>query len=72
MYAFVCSKGSGEIKNAEWPGKEMINNGDGTYSYNVPNGIKDPIVTFTDGSEENKYPKSTGAPVEEGKTYNLE
>ena len=72
VYAFVCSKGSGEIKNAEWPGKEMINNGDGTYSYNVPNGIKDPIVTFTDGSEENKYPKSTGAPVEEGKTYNLE
>ncbi len=72
VYAFVCSQGSGEIKNAEWPGKEMIDNGDGTYSYNVPNAIKDPIVTFTDGTEKNKYPKSTGTPVEKGKTYEVE
>ncbi len=68
IYAYVYENGGGD-KNAEWPGEEMTDNGDGTYSYEVSSSINNPVVIFTDGS--NQYPSanSAGLDVTDGKTY---
>ena len=65
--AYVYSKNNGGIKNKDWPGVEMKNNGDGTYSYEVPGDIESPLVVFNDGSKQ--LPKNGGFTVKNGGKY---
>ncbi len=68
IYAYVYEDGGGE-QNADWPGVAMTDNGDGTYSYEVPSDINNPLILFNDGS--NQYPgaNESGLEVVDGKTY---
>lgn len=69
--AYIYENG-GIGKNAEWPGEAMTDNGDGTYSYTVPDNISNPVIMFNDGK--NQYPGSgePGIEIENGKTYTVE
>ena len=44
------------MRNSAWPGVKMTVNADGTYQYEVSNDIANPLVIFTDGT--NQYPAS--------------
>ena len=57
-------------KNGDFPGQEMTDNGDGTYSYEIPSDIPDPVVMFSDGKEgPNQWPRVSPLAVENGKVY---
>ena len=45
----------------------MKNNGDGTYSYEVPADIEEPLVVFNDGKKQ--VPKNGGFTVKNGGKY---
>ena len=68
VYAYVYENGGGG-KNAEWPGEKMTDNGNGTYSYTVPSSVSNPVVIFTDGSNQYPVANEPGLEVENGKTY---
>ena len=68
VYAYVYElNSSDDIKNAPWPGEIMTNNGDGTYSYTVPDDIANAVVIFNDGKKQ--YPRNKGLEVVDGKEY---
>ncbi len=60
------------VKNADWPGEAMTDNGDGTFSYTVPEGIENAKVIFNCREGKTQYPRSAGLDVESGKTYVVE
>ena len=70
----VCAYvfGDGDVKNAEWPGEEMTNNGDGTFSYIVPSDIPNPKVVFNYNGGKRQYPRSGGLDVTDGGSYTTE
>lgn len=68
IYAYVYENGGGG-KNAEWPGEKMTDNGDGTYSYDVPSSVPNPTIIFNDSKKQ--YPTGAGLTVEDGKTYTV-
>ena len=59
-------------ENAKWPGVEMTSEGNGTYSYTIPDNLKDGLVVFNDG--ENQYPEKEqkGLAISDGKSYSVE
>ena len=70
----VCAYvyGDGDVKNAEWPGVAMTNNGDGTFSYTVPSDIPNPKVVFNYNGGARQYPRTGGLDVKEGENYIIE
>ena len=64
--------GDGDVKNAEWPGVAMTDNGDGTFSYTVPSDIPNPLIIFNCNGGKKQYPASKGLDVKEGETYTVE
>lgn len=68
LNAYVYSMG-GNANNGDWPGQPMTSNGDGTYSYKVPDTIPNPVVIFNDGKKQ--YPTTDGLEVVDGQTYKL-
>lgn len=70
IYAYVV--GDLDVKNADWPGVAMTDEGNGTFSYTVPDNIPNPLVTFNCNGGTVQYPRSKGLPVENGKTYTVE
>ena len=70
----VCAYvfGDGDVKNAEWPGEPMTNNGGGTFSYTVPSDIPNPKVVFNYKEGKRQYPRSGGLDVTDGGTYTAE
>lgn len=51
-YAYNTAGGS----NKAWPGVKMEAVGDGTYKYEVPDNIQDPMVIFYGGDNTRRYP----------------
>ena len=72
LYAYVYDTVTVK-NNAAWPGVEMTDNGDGTYSYTVPSDIDNAVIMFNDNSG-NQYPAQgeNGLTIEDGKTYTAE
>ncbi len=72
VHAYVYN--DDQKKNADWPGEEMTDNGDGTYSYVLPKDkveeITSPQVIFNAGTKQ--YPRSGGLEVTDGTTYETE
>lgn len=66
--AYVYENGGGG-NNGQWPGKAMTKQSDGSYTYEVPSDIKNPLIIFNDGK--NQFPKTDGLEVEDGKTYTV-
>ena len=71
VYAYIFSDG-GTSKNDDWPGKHMKNEGNGIFSYVVPDDIENPHVVFNCKGGNRQYPKTGGLKVENGKTYTIE
>lgn len=69
--AYIYEPATGK-NNAAWPGIAMTDNGDGTYSYTIPDDLNNPVIMFNDGS--NQYPAqgADGLAIENGKTYTVE
>ena len=70
MCAYVY--GDGDAKNAEWPGVAMTNNGDGTYSYEVPSDIANAKIIFNYNGGKRQYPRSQGLDVKDSENYTAE
>lgn len=70
----VCAYvyGDGDAKNAEWPGVAMTNNGDGTYSYEVPSDIANAKIIFNYNGGKRQYPRSQGLDVKDSENYTAE
>jgi hypothetical protein len=64
--------GEKDVKNAQWPGVAMTAEGDGIYSYVVPNDILNATVIFNCNTGKVQFPRSKGVDVEAGKTYEVE
>lgn len=56
IYCYAYSADDESVKNSAWPGEKMTLNADGTYQYEVSSDISNPLVIFTDGT--NQYPAS--------------
>ena len=74
IYAYVYNSEGAE--NAKWPGVEMTADGDGTYSYTLPDDIKDGLIIFNEGEGDDKrqYPgkQQEGLKVTAGTVYSVE
>ncbi len=70
VYAYVYN--SEKVENAEWPGVEMTADGDGTYSYTVPDDIKDGLIIFNDGDKQYPGKQQDGLEVVAGTVYSVE
>ena len=71
-YVYDETSSSSVIKNAEWPGVPMTDNGDGTYTYTFTADWIAPLVIFTDGSNQSTAPMEPGAEVVPGKLYSID
>ena len=56
LYCYVYSESDESNTNGAWPGVAMTHVSGDVYEYEVPANIADPLVIFTDGS--NQYPAS--------------
>ena len=54
MYCYVYSKDDENVTNGSWPGAAMTCVSGDLYKYEVPESISNPLVIFTDGT--NQYP----------------
>ena len=64
---------SSEVKyNASWPGVEMTLEADGTYCYTFTEEWVNPLVIFTDGSNQSNGAMEPGAAVIADKVYEVE
>ena len=74
VYAYVYNSEGAE--NAKWPGVEMTADGDGTYSYTLPDDIEDGMIIFNEGEGDDKrqYPgkQQEGLKVTAGTVYSVE
>lgn len=52
IYCYVYSADNKAVKNSAWPGVKMNVTLDGTYKYEVSNDIRNPLVIFTDGTNQ--------------------
>lgn len=52
VYCYVYSADNESVRNSAWPGVKMTVNADGTYQYEVSNDIANPLVIFTDGTNQ--------------------
>ena len=68
VYVYVYNENGG--KNEDWPGKPMKKESDGTYSYEMNDGLEDPLIIFN--AKTKQYPKSKGLDYEPGKLYDVE
>ena len=75
IYCYVYSKSNESNRNAAWPGVAMTNVSGSIYKYEVSDSISDPLVIFTDGT--NQYPGSmqsgvtlTGSMIYQNGTWN--
>ena len=59
LYCYVYSSEDASNRNAAWPGIAMTQVSGTIYSYQVSDSITDPLVIFTDGS--NQYPAANQA-----------
>ena len=75
VYAYVyVDEGSGRTENAKWPGEEMTDNSDGTYSYDVAKEFESGMIIFNDnttGRKANKYPQSGANSIDFGIIYEV-
>lgn len=55
IYCYAYDSATETINNGVWPGVKMTNEGDGIYSYEVPENIEAPRVIFY-SSDTNRYP----------------
>ena len=55
VYCYAYDSATETINNGVWPGVKMTNEGDGIYSYEVPENIEAPRVIFY-SSDTNRYP----------------
>lgn len=56
VYCYAYSADNETVCNATWPGVKMTNVSGNIYQYNVPDNISNPLIIFTDGT--NQYPAS--------------
>ena len=75
VYCYVYSGSNASNRNAAWPGVAMTNVSGSIYKYEVSDSISDPLVIFTDGT--NQYPGSmqsgvtlTGSMIYQNGTWN--
>lgn len=54
LYCYVYSADNEKNNNGAWPGAVMTKVSDGVYKYEVPSTISNPLVIFSDGT--NQYP----------------
>ena len=75
VYAYVyVDEGSDRTENAKWPGEEMTDNSDGTYSYDVAKEFESGMIIFNDnttGRKANKYPQSGANSIDFGIIYEV-
>lgn len=66
IYAYVYDGGD---QVSAWPGTACTDEGNSTYSYTFTKNWSNPLIIFTDGT--NQYPaqNEAGMPLEAGKTY---
>lgn len=55
VYCYAYDSATEKISNGEWPGVKMTSEGNGIYSYEVPENIENPRVIFF-SSDTNRYP----------------
>ena len=69
-YVYTGS-GSSAAKNDQWPGVAMTKEADGSYSYEVPDSLKDGVIIFSDGK--NQYPaaQQAGVSIQLGKIFDI-
>lgn len=72
IYAYVYDDIG--FENYPWPGIEMTQEDDGTYSYVFETSWGNPYIIFNDGdaSDSVQYPEGRGLTVEPDKTYTVE
>lgn len=72
LYAYVYDDIG--FENYPWPGIEMTQEDDGTYSYVFETSWGNPYIIFNDGdaSDSVQYPEGRGLTVEPDKTYTVE
>lgn len=72
LYAYVYDDIG--FENYPWPGIEMTQEDDGTYSYVFETSWRNPYIIFNDGdaSDSVQYPEGRGLTVEPDKTYTVE
>lgn len=56
VYCYSYDSATETVTNGSWPGVQMTSAGNGIYYYKVPSNISNPLVIFSDGS--NQYPAS--------------
>ncbi len=73
VYAYVYDETSSSVVkyNAEWPGAEMKDEGNGKYSYTFTEEWTAPLVIFTDGDNQSNGAMEPGANVESDKVYTV-
>lgn len=73
VYAYVYDETSSSVVkyNAEWPGAEMKDEGNGKYSYTFTEEWTAPLVIFTDGDNQSNGAMEPGANVEADKVYTV-
>lgn len=52
VYCYVYSADNESVRNGVWPGVKMSLVSGDTYKYELPNNISNPLVIFTDGSNQ--------------------
>lgn len=71
-YVYDESSSSDVQMNASWPGVEMTVEADGTYCYTFTETWTNPLVIFTDGSNQSNGAMEPGAAVIANKVYTVE
>ena len=71
-YVYDESSSSEVKKNASWPGVAMTVEADGTYCYTFTEEWINPLVIFTDGSNQSNGAMEPGAAVIANKVYEIE